>query len=272
MLPPSDMGRSILALIGVAVGITAVAAQTGDQVTFPSGGLTLHGTLFKPAGDGPFPAVLYNHGGGGRVPEGPDAVTRFFTANGYVFFMPHRRGHGRSAGLGTDLAGMTRDARAAGRPIGKEFVRLHETEQLDDQLAALEYMAQLPYVDKSRIIIAGCSAGGIQTILSAERGTRARVGISFAGAAVSWKEMPELQQRLRTAARGAKVPLFILQAENDVDTTPGRELGAELARAGKPHQMKIYPPHPVGGHGPFCMDPGVWGADVLAFIAKYSNR
>src|SRR6185503_4653554 len=31
-------------------------------VTFPSGALTLHGVVYKPAGPGPFPAVVYNHG------------------------------------------------------------------------------------------------------------------------------------------------------------------------------------------------------------------
>ena len=33
-----------------------------DVVSFPSGELTLQGVLYKPAGPGPFPAVVYNHG------------------------------------------------------------------------------------------------------------------------------------------------------------------------------------------------------------------
>jgi hypothetical protein len=35
---------------------------TKQVVTFPSGGLTLHGIVFRPQGKGPFPAVIYNHG------------------------------------------------------------------------------------------------------------------------------------------------------------------------------------------------------------------
>ena len=34
----------------------------GEVVTFPSGQRTLHGVLHRPAGGGPFPALLYNHG------------------------------------------------------------------------------------------------------------------------------------------------------------------------------------------------------------------
>src|ERR1039458_8276358 len=33
-----------------------------DDVTFPSGDITLHGVVYRPGGKGPFPAVVYNHG------------------------------------------------------------------------------------------------------------------------------------------------------------------------------------------------------------------
>ena len=35
---------------------------TGQRVSFRSGDLELHGLLYKPAGPGPFPGVVYNHG------------------------------------------------------------------------------------------------------------------------------------------------------------------------------------------------------------------
>jgi hypothetical protein len=31
-------------------------------VSFPSGKVQLHGSLYKPAGSGPFPAIVHNHG------------------------------------------------------------------------------------------------------------------------------------------------------------------------------------------------------------------
>ena len=33
-----------------------------EEVAFPNGALTLRGVVYKPPGQGPFPAVLYNHG------------------------------------------------------------------------------------------------------------------------------------------------------------------------------------------------------------------
>ena len=36
--------------------------KTAIDVTYPSNGMTLHGWLYRPAGDGPFPAIIWNHG------------------------------------------------------------------------------------------------------------------------------------------------------------------------------------------------------------------
>jgi carboxymethylenebutenolidase len=66
-------------------------------VQFPSGDLTLGGFIWKPAGDGPFPAILYNHGSE-KLPGAKLDLGRLFVGNGYVFFVPHRRGQGRSPG------------------------------------------------------------------------------------------------------------------------------------------------------------------------------
>ena len=49
-------------------------------------------------------------------------------------------------------------------------VRLLETEQLDDQFAGIAYAKTLPFVDANRVVVAGCSFGGIQSLLAAERG------------------------------------------------------------------------------------------------------
>ena len=71
-------------------------ATQPEEVTFPSGKLELHGFLYRPQGNGPFPAILYNHGSE-QNPGWKPALGEFFSSRGYVFFVPHRRGHGRSA-------------------------------------------------------------------------------------------------------------------------------------------------------------------------------
>jgi poly(3-hydroxybutyrate) depolymerase len=46
-----------------------LSVAPGETVSFRNGDLTLQGTIYKPQGTGPFPAVVYNHGsapGSGR--------------------------------------------------------------------------------------------------------------------------------------------------------------------------------------------------------------
>ena len=38
------------------------ASSGPTRVSFPSGSVTLGGSVYKPQGEGPFPAVVYNHG------------------------------------------------------------------------------------------------------------------------------------------------------------------------------------------------------------------
>jgi carboxymethylenebutenolidase len=46
-----------------------------------------------------------------------------------------------------------------------------------------------------------------------------------------------------------------------------------MDKAGKPYQVKIFPPFgttPQEGHTPFCANSGdVWGPDVFQFPGKY---
>src|SRR5258708_20004248 len=73
------------------------ALRQPELIEFRSGDLDLKGFIWKPAGAGPFPAILWNHGSEKR-PGAVDSVATFFVTRGYVFFVPHRRGHGRSPG------------------------------------------------------------------------------------------------------------------------------------------------------------------------------
>src|SRR5689334_1467879 len=82
---------------------TSMVPQTLD---FPSGKLHLKAYLWKPAGTGPFPAVLFNHGSGGDdadhtagmpITQAASVLAPFFVKHGYVFLYPFRRGHGPSA-------------------------------------------------------------------------------------------------------------------------------------------------------------------------------
>jgi dienelactone hydrolase len=251
---------------GLALTILPAArgqAPTQQEAQFPSGDLRLGGFFWKPEGAGPFPALLWNHGSE-KLPGWLPSLGPAFVGRGYVLFVPHRRGHGRSPGP------YIQDQLQAAAPAqrGQTFIRLHET-HLGDQMAALEWLKAQAFVDGRRLAVAGCSYGGIQTTLAAERGAGYRAAVNFAGAAQSWRPIAEVRDRLTAAVRNAQMPIFFIQAENDFDLTPSRTLSSEMQRAGKPFQMKIYPAYGSShqdGHD-FCVKGvDVWGADVFSFL------
>jgi len=83
-------------------GPPAAASPAGQVVTIDASERTLHGVLYRPAGPGPFPAVLYNHGSapGMLNNQAFDMLGPLFAGRGWVFFAPYRRGQGLSASAG----------------------------------------------------------------------------------------------------------------------------------------------------------------------------
>jgi dienelactone hydrolase len=228
-------------------------------VAFPSGPRTLHGFLYRPAGDGPYPAVVYNHGSEAMPGDRRDEAV-FYVPHGFVLFVPHRRGQGRSSDAGVYIGRLTDGAR-----VVEEL-----DAQTDDVIAAVEYVHSLPYVDAARIAVAGCSFGGIVSLLAAERGTGIEAAVDFAGGAMMWARTPELQARMKQAARAARAPVLFIQAENDFDTTPSRVLAEEMRSAGKPARVRIFPPngstHQEGHHLCYGSEAPPWGEEVLSFL------
>ena len=137
--------------------------------------------------------------------------------------------------------------------------------------AAIRYIRSRPDVDARRLVVTGYSYGGIQTLLTAERGMGLRGAVCFAPGAESWNN-GKLRTRLQRAVRDARIPIFLLQAQNDYSTGPSQVLGPQLREKGSPNQAKLYPAfgtNPGEGHRGFSMDgEEIWGPDVLDFLAR----
>jgi carboxymethylenebutenolidase len=241
-----------------------------EQVTFSSGKLLLHGFIHKPEGnDGLFPAILLNHGSE-QFPNSGQAIAEPYVNKGYVVFFPHRRGQGYSSSQSDYIMdSINREPRTT---RDKKFVELQET-HLEDVIAALSYLKQLSYVNTNRIIIAGGSFGGIQTILATEKQLGTRGSIAFAPAAMAWSSVTLLQSRLIQAVRSATVPIMLIQAENDYDLTPTKTMAAELEKANKPHKLLIFPAFGTthaDGHSFSVLGDRIWGDEVFSFLARVS--
>jgi carboxymethylenebutenolidase len=262
------LGLLTIALVIVApVGHGCAQGAEPELIAFTSGELALKGFIWKPEGPGPFPAIVWNHGSE-KFPGTVNSIAPYFVSRGYVFFVPHRRGQGRSPG-----PYIMDQLNAAVSPAQRSrmLVALHEV-QLQDQLAALAYLRSLTDVDQNRLVVMGASFGGIQTMLAVERRSGYRVAVSCSAAAQTWRESPDLRARLTAAASKATIPVFFFQAENDYDLTPNRVLSEEVGKAGQSVETKTYPAFGSGaqeGHN-FCWrGTNIWGPDVLQFIETH---
>jgi carboxymethylenebutenolidase len=238
-----------------------------EEVTFSSGKLVLHGFIHKPEGKGPFPAVLMNHGSE-QIPQSGGIIAKPFVDRGFVLFFPHRRGQGRSSDQSEYIMDLIRQEPEATR--GQRYVELQEIHQ-EDVIAALSYLKRLPYVDQSKIAIAGASFGGIQTVLASEKTLGLQAAIAFAPAAMAWAQVPELRFRMLKAVRSATVPILFIQAKNDYDLSPTRKMAKELRKAQKMHKRLVFPAFGkthADGHSFSFRGQKIWGNEVFSFLTS----
>jgi dipeptidyl aminopeptidase/acylaminoacyl peptidase len=132
-------------------------------VRYPSPAGQLAAYITADPGDGRrHPAVVWAHGGFGgtsadNLTEDGDAFP--FVQAGLVVMAPSWRGENDNPGRYEMFYG-----------------------EVDDALAAIDYVSKLPYVDPNRVYMAGHSTGGTLTLLAAESTTKLRAAFSMGGA------------------------------------------------------------------------------------------
>ncbi|HXT16541.1 MAG TPA: prolyl oligopeptidase family serine peptidase [Gemmatimonadaceae bacterium] len=258
------------------------AAITKQRVWFKNGSLMLEGFLFKPTGNGPFPAVLWNHGSEHTPGAGTqfDSIGGAFVPRGYVVFAPSRRGHDESDGEHIALV-RGRVAATQGQKAGDDLVtRLLTTEQLSDQLAALTYMKSLPFVDTTRMVVAGCSFGGIQTLLAAEGSHGFKAAVPLSPAAQNWDHNDALKARLLSGVARINIPVLLIQPPRDASLAPSKDLGAAFTRLHKAYRGIVWPDTLSARDAGHCFGgpngTHVWAGEAVTFfdtvLAKAASR
>ena len=242
------------------------------EITYRSGSLTVAGYLYRPAGAGPFPTVIYNHGsrvGQERVPVPWVRLAGLYVDAGYAVLVPERQGYGKSEGsTWTD---------AVGRDVTSRFVaRLHA--EADDVLAGIDFLKTVPFADVTRLGIVGWSLGGIVTLFAIARSSGFRAAVDQAGGVLTWRRSPALQSALVDAARAATCPVLLMDAENDAAPEAIPQLSQVMEAARRPHKVLMYAPfmpdRPTNGIAPghimFSADGiPIWGKDTIGFLDGY---
>lgn len=262
--------RTLALVVVVALGSVAAAEPPkATEVWLRGKAGKLQSWLWRPAGAGPFPAVVYNHGSEKDPIVGTDsAIGSFFVAHGYAVLFPYRRGAGKSAGR------YWNDGIDALPEAQQEKVTIDRlVQENDDVVTAIEWLRGQPWIARDDITVGGCSFGGIETLLTAERSVPGlRAALDFAGASMAWDDSPLLRERLLGAVEHARVPVFFLQAENDFNTAPSQILSAAMRAKKLPVRMRIFGSAgdtPMAGHAGFCLQRwDMWGDDVLDFLRQ----
>ena len=231
--------------------------------------------IFRPAGAGPFPLVVINHG------TPPDKsklaatklsfarAARWFVAQGYMVVVALRPGFGSSTGRYLEAAGncRTEDFVAAGRRTAAI------------EAAIVTAASALPGTDPHRIVVVGQSAGGYGAVALADAPPLGVVGvISFAGGRGSNGKgtICAGEDRLiaaeKTFGAANRVPQLWLYAANDHFFRP--DLARRMVAASTPPVAFVdLPPFGDDGHKTLAQaDPSVWAAPVFGFLARVEGR
>ena len=242
------------------------------EISYQSGGLHIQGYFYRPAGSGPFPTLIYNHGS--RIRSERQSIpwvrlASLYVSAGYAVLVPERRGYGRSDGPTW--------SEAVGRDVGSALIARLQAEA-DDVLTAAEFLRSVPAVDISRLGIAGWSLGGIVTLLAISRSRSFRAAIDQAGGVLMWRSSPALQEALTQAVRDATCPVLLMDAQNDAAPEAISKLSQVMDAAGLPHRLIMYPPFApttreetvAPGHLLFSAEGSpIWGRDAVGFLDTY---
>jgi dienelactone hydrolase len=248
-------------------------------------GARMQAGVFRPAGDGPFPVIVYSHGRSGteaersrtRVPD-PRGHVRYWLGKGFAVVAPIRPGYGESGGADGEDSGVRYDVfgNCWGAP---DFA--HSADSASSAvLTTLAWLRRQPWADAHRVVLAGVSMGGLASIAAAARHPDGVVAyVNFSGgtggngtrAAEHSCGLETMSSLMYAYGRRTTVPSLWLYAPNDSywgadwPRTWHRAYAANRA----PSRFVMTEPVPnADGHQLLTRGSRLWTAHVDAFLAE----
>ena len=240
-------------------GLQLIRPTEPERVSFPSeNGRVVSALQYRPEGPGPFPALIWIHGG----PHGQERPG--YSRAGLYQYLVTRK----IAIIGPDMAGST--------GYGTSFQKLLHRDwggvDLEDFAATLAYLRSLDWVDSTRIAVAGGSYGGFAALTCLSRLDHPwAAGVSLCGPSnlvtlatacpPTWRNFvdrvlgnPEkdaelLRQRSPiTHAERIEAPLYVFQGAKDprVPRAESDQIVEKVRANGIDVRYDIYPDE---GHG-----------------------
>lgn len=268
----------LLAAFACALLSPAALAQdiTMMPATIEGRSVRLATKIHKPAGDGPFPTLIFHHGstGNGRNPAifdhffDPVPLAQWFVQRGWVVALPSRRGRGGSEGHYDEGFHIPRESGYSCEPS----LSLPGAERaLRDIDGATDAILALPFVDRSRVVVGGQSRGGILAVAWAGRHPeKVRAVINFVG---GWMgsgcaNAATINGQLFTKGAAFRTDMLWLYGDNDPYYSLSHSRGnfATFQTAGgKGAFHEIPPPQGRDGHS-IVFFPNLWSDLVGAYL------
>lgn len=202
-VPDLLLGLLLAAALTAASASANAHAAAPDHVDIADGEFTLHASLYRPDGAGPFAAVVALHDCGGLAHHRPTIETRHYVewahhlvGKGFVVLLPDSFG---SRGVGPQCREHNRKVRAS-------------RERVADANAARRWLQTQSYVKPDHISLLGWSNGGVAALWAVRPTAAPR------DRAVDFRSAVSLYpgcRRLRETAWSARVPTLILAGAAD---------------------------------------------------------
>ena len=236
----------------------------------------LDGMIYKPEGEGPFPAMIMTHGTSRLVADRAKVTAdtyyvrnaKMFARLGITVLFVVRRGFGISDGPYAE--GQQYDANGI-RDYAKTGLAAAQ-----DLQAAVQYMQGKPFVDGKRIVLLGQSTGGHSVIATGSLNLPGVVGVvNFAGGRGSTapdvvRDADSLVESYRVFGKTFKVPTIWLYSENDHYFGPAlaRKFLTAFQEGGAEVDFVSLPASGEDGHSSFLRARDNWYESVLEFLKR----
>jgi dienelactone hydrolase len=224
-----SLAAAMMLILG-AIWAVQATAKAAERVELPSGDVKLHAMLYRPAGPGPFPAIVALHtcdglGDGEAIDERYREWGEHLAAAGFAVLFPDSFG---SRGVAAQCGQRQRPVRAS-------------RTRINDAFAARDWLQTQGWVIADRVSLLGWSHGATTVLWTIRR--RGNIGDrktpDFRSAVALYPNC----QRAGTLAWSARVPTLILIGRADDWTSASAceqmVAGARGRSAGT--QIKVYP-------------------------------
>jgi dienelactone hydrolase len=231
-----------------ASGATWTYRATTDGVAYD-----LRGILLKPAGQGPFPAVVMSHGGEQNALAMVPAATEMVTWGLVVIATNYTHATDTGAPLGSPGTAGERGATQS------NILRARK---------ALEILSSLGYVDMNRVAAHGYSNGGfVTTATLATYPSAFRVASHAAAGVQDPASGSPPSAPTPSLAAGVRTPYSLHHGDPDTTNPLSSDLrlAAILDANGVMHELFVYP---GGGHVGFVQNP-VFYARIRAWYSRF---